>query len=86
MVTHLRLHENSKLFKTFINYCLVHFVGSLTWRWQAYYRYLSDNEDGCDDDEDTIDEFIGMEMIQRSQQNQVIVVGIVPQVPMKAID
>jgi hypothetical protein len=41
----------------FIDYCLVHFVGSLTWRWQAYVRNLSDNEDGCDDDEDAIDEF-----------------------------
>ena len=41
-VAHLRLQENSKLFETFVNYCLVHFVGSLTWRWQAYIRNVSD--------------------------------------------
>jgi hypothetical protein len=55
-VAHLRLQENSKLFETFVNYCLVHFVGSLTWRWQAYYRNLLNDEDGYDD-EDAIDEF-----------------------------
>ena len=55
-VAHLRLQENSKLLETLVNYCLVHFVGSLTWRWQAYYRNLLNDEDGYDD-EDAIDEF-----------------------------
>jgi hypothetical protein len=40
--TNLRLHNNSKLFETFVEYCLVHFVGSHTWRWQAYIRNVSE--------------------------------------------
>jgi hypothetical protein len=40
--TNLRLHDNSKLFKTFVEYCLVYFVGSHTWRWQAYIRNVLD--------------------------------------------
>ena len=38
----LRMHDNSKLFETFVDYCLVHFVGSHVWRWQAYVKSVSD--------------------------------------------
>ena len=32
----LRLNEDTDLFRTFLEFCLIHFVSSTSWRWKAY--------------------------------------------------
>ena len=32
----LRVNEDTDLFRTFLEFCLIHFVSSTSWRWKAY--------------------------------------------------